>query len=284
MNLPKRIILSRKGFDSKYGGCASPIFPDGKMVSLPIYEKGTGLRYRDLRLGSVIPDFGQFVTRFPGHNVRPDTELHLDPDLRRELHRSIRNWRPLFGQCDSAAGHLTRQGVAKGDLFLFFGWFREINEENRYRKDASDKHVLWGWLQIGGCVDLGSEIPDWAEHHPHCSGKVRKNNRVYVGRKHLTFAPQKPGAGIFEKFGDDLRLTHPEQMRRRSFWQLPSFFQNRLSYHTAKKWETSRDQDMVCVSSAKIGQEFVITTDGHDDAVGKWLDLLFRNVPKGPSY
>ena len=31
-----KIILSRKGFDSENGGYASPILPDGSLVSLPI--------------------------------------------------------------------------------------------------------------------------------------------------------------------------------------------------------------------------------------------------------
>lgn len=31
-----KIILSRKGFDSKYGGIPSPILPDGAMLSFPI--------------------------------------------------------------------------------------------------------------------------------------------------------------------------------------------------------------------------------------------------------
>ena len=31
-----KIILSRKGFDSKFGGMASPILPDGTLLSLPI--------------------------------------------------------------------------------------------------------------------------------------------------------------------------------------------------------------------------------------------------------
>jgi len=33
-----KVILSRKGFDSSYGGCASPILPDGTLLSLPIPE------------------------------------------------------------------------------------------------------------------------------------------------------------------------------------------------------------------------------------------------------
>ena len=32
----KRIILSRKGFDAKAGGGASPIFSDGRFFSIPI--------------------------------------------------------------------------------------------------------------------------------------------------------------------------------------------------------------------------------------------------------
>ncbi|NCB03524.1 MAG: hypothetical protein EOM67_15440 [Spirochaetia bacterium] len=36
-----KVILSRKGFDSKYGGRPSPILPDGTLLSLPIpYSQG----------------------------------------------------------------------------------------------------------------------------------------------------------------------------------------------------------------------------------------------------
>jgi len=31
-----KVILSRKGFDKINGGYLSPIFPDGKMISIPI--------------------------------------------------------------------------------------------------------------------------------------------------------------------------------------------------------------------------------------------------------
>ena len=31
-----KVILSRKGFDSQYGGYASPIITEGRMISLPI--------------------------------------------------------------------------------------------------------------------------------------------------------------------------------------------------------------------------------------------------------
>jgi hypothetical protein len=43
-----RMILSRKGFDGKAGGGASPILPDGRMLSLPIPNAADELRFQDL--------------------------------------------------------------------------------------------------------------------------------------------------------------------------------------------------------------------------------------------
>jgi hypothetical protein len=45
------IILSRKGFDSGYGGWASPILPDGRMLSLPISASNGLVSYEDLSAG-----------------------------------------------------------------------------------------------------------------------------------------------------------------------------------------------------------------------------------------
>ena len=45
----KRIILSRKGFDSSAGGVASPIFKDGSIFSIPIPQKSPSpTKYKDL--------------------------------------------------------------------------------------------------------------------------------------------------------------------------------------------------------------------------------------------
>ena len=46
----KRIVLSRKGFDSKAGGTASPIFSDRSLFSIPIPQKHKSpTRYQDLK-------------------------------------------------------------------------------------------------------------------------------------------------------------------------------------------------------------------------------------------
>jgi hypothetical protein len=47
-----KVILSRKGFDSEYGGGPSPILDGKRLVSLPIkYDKETRRRYNELQLG-----------------------------------------------------------------------------------------------------------------------------------------------------------------------------------------------------------------------------------------
>ena len=43
-----KVILSRKGFDSTYGEQASPIFPDGTMLSLPIPMENEDISFNDL--------------------------------------------------------------------------------------------------------------------------------------------------------------------------------------------------------------------------------------------
>ncbi len=286
MTLPKRIILSRKGFDSKFGGCASPIFPSGLMVSLPIREDDNPVCYRDIPGPSPILSFGYIVERLRGCNVKPAMSVHLDPDLRRDLHQDLKlGWRPLFGQSGAAAKHLEKQGVAENALFLFFGWFRQVEDDLRYKGSAADQHVLWGWLQVDRYFNPEEEQPDWAKHHPHCSTKDRgKNNRVYVGRRDLTFARNKPGAGVFGKFSPNLRLTHPAHDRQRSYWSLPKFFENCLTYHPNAKWNRENRAEKVSVSSAKIGQEFVLDTTGREQEAAEWLDELFADVPEGKSY
>src|SRR5437763_11628659 len=47
----RKIILSRKGFDSAAGGCASPVLPDGRLVSFPIPDD-EGVPYGDLRFSA----------------------------------------------------------------------------------------------------------------------------------------------------------------------------------------------------------------------------------------
>lgn len=157
-----RLVLSRKGFDSDFGGRPSPILPDGQMVSLPIPDSGSDLGYGDCRtpdgasylellqrlgIDTIRYANGPTVTRVP---VSGTVGAHLDPDLGSSTLPRPTGWRPLFGQVDRAQGHLRNQRVGPGDLFLFFGLFSPTTQlpdgRLRYAGERDWIHVLWdGW-------------------------------------------------------------------------------------------------------------------------------------------
>jgi hypothetical protein len=81
-----------------------------------------------------------------------NNKCHLDPDLDKGATARPEGWLPAFGQNSSAEGHLRKQRVAVGDLFLFFGWFRKAEQVDRkwhYVPGAPDRHVIYGYMQIG---------------------------------------------------------------------------------------------------------------------------------------
>lgn len=86
-----KIILSRKGFDAGYGGCASPIFPDGSMISLPIPEATSTHSMGDLHCGDidvseVARDLAPVNADYP---LCARQAIHLDPWLRRTANPNI---------------------------------------------------------------------------------------------------------------------------------------------------------------------------------------------------
>jgi hypothetical protein len=144
-----KIIISRKGTDSgeKSGRTASPILPCGCLCSIPIPYPRSDVRFSDIR-------FGKRTLKQICSELNPswkDCKAHLDPDLRFEsLARRPKGWRPAFGQSGASAGHLNKQGVEEGDLFIFFGWFRRTKKQNGKLKfdlkDKDGKHIVYGWL------------------------------------------------------------------------------------------------------------------------------------------
>ena len=119
-----KVILSRKGFDSSYGGTASPILPDGTLLSLPIPSKAETVKFTDLHYdGQSYYDIVKSLK--PTVKIKEKYACHLDPDLRRDVISRLDGWRPAFGQEGAALSHLQNQCVGVGDLFLFYGWFKQ---------------------------------------------------------------------------------------------------------------------------------------------------------------
>jgi len=96
-----KIILSRKGFDSSYGGYPSPILPDKTLLSLPIpylrnkiasgvlYDGNIydPIQYKDLLLPPSVTKY--FREREIDINSFSDLMMHLSP--RREVKLKLKD-------------------------------------------------------------------------------------------------------------------------------------------------------------------------------------------------
>lgn len=161
-----KVILSRKGFDSESGGYASPILPNGRLLSLPIPNTPDSTRYCELKLTpsmtyyDLMQDLNKkkyIKYKAPGdnksqwHSLELDTECHLDPDIFPSVIERHKDWRPLFGQRGAAQTVLDKHNIQKGDIFLFFGRFKMTkNVSGKLQFDPSDRdrHVIFGYFQI----------------------------------------------------------------------------------------------------------------------------------------
>lgn len=265
-----KIILSRKGFDSKFGGCPSPILPDGTMLSMPIPGgEDNPCRYEDINYnGKSYSDIWRQLRR---RQKEFDTYCHLDPDLRKDIRYVPDDWRAAFGQVDGSQTHLENQGVGIGDLFLFFGWFRETENRNgkfKYKPKTYGKHMLFGYLQIGEI--LKGEQTKKLSWHPHSDETYDgTNNTIYVASEKLIINGKETelaGYGTF-KYSDELVLTKDGLSRSR--WELPDFFKDvAISHHNANSFKNGYFQ------SAAIGQEFVIS---ENDKVAEWAKGIILN-------
>lgn len=283
-----KLILSRKGFDSgmKSGGWPSPIFPNGTMLSLPIPDRTSDIRYSSIEYEEM--NLGQLVVDLTGQEKRRNHFAHLDPDLSPDAFPREKGWRPLLGQAGAAQGHLDKQKVGVGDLFLFFGLYQPVEESGgkwRFDKNARREHVLWGWLQIGAVYkieQLREGELDWAEYHPHLQSRHRRNNTLYAAADNLWINGKRlsaPGAGVFPNYDERLVLTAPRPNRKCTQWRLPSSFcpspgKPPLSYHGERgRWRRIEANDHCLLSSVGRGQEFVLDLEHYPD-VTDWLEGL----------
>src|SRR5690554_2197990 len=217
-----KIILSRKGFDDSNGGCASPILPDGTMLSMPIPSVEDDILYDQLQYNGI--NCADILKQINPKNYSYTT-CHLDPDIRPNIRiKPTKNWIPAFGQIGSAQGLLRNAGVTVGDLFLFFGWFRKVKYSNNgYRfltnadsndfYDISDLHAIFGYMQIGKIITNQNDIKKYS-WHPHASEKRLKDktNAIYIPSEKLSLCPNLPGCGVLN-YRKDRILTMAGKLR-----------------------------------------------------------------------
>ncbi len=282
-----KLVLSRKGFDSAAGGVASPILPDGHLVSLPIPGAGGRVPYAAVAKAGGLGPLVHDLTR---GRIAPDALCHLDPDLDPRALPRRPGWRPAYGQTGATATHLASQGVGVGDVFLFYGWFRAVERVGgrwRYRREARDLHALFGWLQVGAVLPvaaIGREAllagRPWLVDHPHPHfPPADARNVIFTAADRLVLPgvgdTGLPGAGEVGAFRDALSLTAPGAPTR-SLWRVPAFLGPEhgppLTYHAdPRRWQETPDG--LILRNVCQGQDFVLDCALRPDA-GPWLANL----------
>lgn len=242
-----RIIFSRKGFDSAAGGGPSPIV-GGRPVSLPI-PAGAASRTSYGELG-----LGDLVRQASKGRLGPDDLCHHDPMF-------TDAGECLFGQCGAAQTHLERQGVREGDVFLFFGLFRD------YAAGEAAHHRIFGYLEVEEIIPLACGAPrDLVElAHPHALAMHHRNDVIYRG-----------SGALAARASDALRLTVPGGPA--TLWNRPDWLtRGGLSYHDrAERWLRARNGQRLLQSVAR-GQEFVADI-GKRRAPREWLARILAEI------
>lgn len=237
-----RIIFSRKGFDSAAGGGPSPIV-DERPLSLPI-PAGAASRTSYGALG-----LGEHAALASRGRLGSDDLCHHDPMF-------LPGGTCLFGQCGAAQTHLERQGVGVGDVFVFFGLFRD-------RAGGEPHHRIFGYLEVEEMVPLADGAPDDLVEigHPHALAMHHKNDVIYRG----------PGK-VAARASDALRLTVPGGPV--SLWERPAWLhRGGLSYHDKReRWLSGRR-----LKSVARGQEFVADI-GRRQAPREWLAQILAEI------
>ncbi len=262
----KNLVISRKGFDATSGGRASPIFANGDIFSVPIpQKKQSPSRYRELQFNDIS---GREILNFIGaKSISDDDFFHNDPQLSGQ--------KGIFGQAGGSQGELENFGVGRGDLFLFFGWFK------RYHQRGPDLHHLFGWLQIEKIIKGNSEITNFLSEnelsHPHSTTDITqfKNNTIYIASKNLTFSDSVrdiTGHGLFKKTAESLVLT--EKGNTRSRWKFPKkyFTDTKNLFRNRLKW---KDEEKCLVNCSGVGQEYILNAQDNPSVV-KWASYLLN--------
>lgn len=207
-----KVILSRKGFDSANGGCASPILHPADdngialsdkcmLLSLPIPAK-SGVEYSKLivpeRNGLTYDELLSQLRRKQSWNTSGKKFAHVDPDIRRDIRKEpVPGWKPAFGQTGASASFLNRKEVGENDLFLFFGWFHNTRNRpagchfvtkrsSRDFYESSHLQIIYGYLQVGSVLRQTEEIQKYF-WHPHALEDFtpNTNNTLYIPREKL---------------------------------------------------------------------------------------------------
>ncbi|HIT88312.1 MAG TPA: hypothetical protein IAB62_11635 [Candidatus Coprocola pullicola] len=266
-----KVILSRKGMDSKSGGIANPILPDGTLLSLPIPDKTAGTAYKDLYYKE--QSFKEIICQlYPKFDFNENQTCHLDPDIYEDIEgrTATDKWKPAFGQHGVSAVHLDKLSVGVGDIFLFYGMFQKtVYQPDKtlcFVRNSPIVHIIYGYMKVGKILRVQQEIERYS-WHPHSINPDRPNNRLYLPDTYGTF-----------QYDDSLVLTKEGQDNRR-LWTLPAFFgKDGISISWQGDNRPVLKDGYAELNSACRGQEFVVTasTPKQERNLCEWVVRLIQ--------
>jgi hypothetical protein len=276
--MERKVIISRKGFDGTTGGKPSPII-ENKFVSLPIPRADSGDFYKSL----IFSPTESYLKVMKNLGIKLYSEAHLDPDLQKSIvNERPENWRGLFGQSGISQGTLHNRNVGEGDIFLFFGWFKEASKVNgvwKYSLNAPDIHAIYGYLEVDRVLDIQARdsVPTWTKYHPHIKGRREygeQRNSVYMATETFSTNPNKPGWGSF-KYSPQLVLTK-DGTKTKSLWELPPCFQREQSNftHSLKIWNVLQNECVEMQTNGRGDQEMFISSNPN---VVAWAENLISS-------
>jgi len=255
------------------------------MVSFPIPDKQSPIRFVDICWQEY--NLGPLVFDLTKGRIHPTHGAHLDPDINSGSLKSRHpDWKPIFGQTGAAQGHLRKNSIQRGDLFLFFGLFRSVKKVRGnfvWDRRLLPRHVIWGWLQIEEILKLDGQVPfryAWANYHPHLQRKPETNDTLYVAKRYLDLpgldTGKLEGAGIFPYFSERLALTPPIASSPTQ-WELPKWCFPRdgqfpFTYHSnLTRW--TKTESCTRLKAVARGQEFILDTKDFPEAI-EWIRKL----------
>lgn len=277
-----RIILSRKGVDSGNCKASNLVLFDcqgkSEMIMITIPSSNDKIAYKDVTF-SKDKEKDLYVKNYlKNFKIDLSSLCHMDPNLSNYLDEM--NFLGSVGQIERSQSHLENQKIQKDDLFIFFGKY-EIQKfsQTKVEKIAKDKHIMFGYLQIGEIIYPNSLKKEerasyekkypWIKNQPHWNFEKYKNiesNRIYIAREKCSFDENIKGFGMFN-FSEDLILT--KNGRSISKWELPKPLMNlKITYHNESNCKENY------FKSASRGQEFVIEKN---EKAEKWAVELIKN-------
>ena len=224
-----KVILSKKGLDSS--NSTKPILiANNELLFLPIPSNNKAdKKYSEVFINnekSLLDccrekDINYVIIGGKKVPVDGETNCHLDPQLLDYF--GYAGFKGSFGQDLSAQGHLKNKEVKEGDLFLFYGWYKDKKDKFH----TNGKHTIFGYLQIGEIIDnftpehkqeIINKYP-WLKDHPHWNSKAT-NNTIYIAEENFTFDTSLKGYGMF-RYCSKLDLTAGKKVQK-TFWEVPA--------------------------------------------------------------